>query len=233
MASTIDAGVLGVLNGGGAASQARAPAQELSDSFMTLLVTQLQNQDPLKPMENSEMTSQLAQINTVQGIQDLNATLETINGQIDAGQTLQAAALIGQGVLVPGDRVLVGKAGEEADGVATTPFGVELKGPADEVKITITNEGGEVVRTFDVGALDAGVQSFAWDGKVSDAVGAEDVATGEYQVSVEASFAGEPVTVTTLNYAVVGGVIKTDSGPRLDLGAMLGQVDLEAVRQIL
>lgn len=233
MASTIDGGVLGALNGGGAAAQARMPSQDLSDSFMTLLVTQLQNQNPLKPMENAEMTSQLAQINTVQGIQDLNSTLETINGQIDAGQTLQAAALIGQGVLVPGDRVLVGKAGEESEGVVATPFGVELKGPADEVKITITNGSGEVMRTFDIGSLDAGVQSFSWDGKVGEADTSEDVATGEYTVAVEATFGGEPVPVTTLNYAVVGGVISSDSGPRLDLGAMMGQVDLGAVRQIL
>lgn len=232
MASTIDSSVLGALNGSGAAtSQARAPAQELSDSFMTLLVTQLQNQDPLKPMDNAQMTSQLAQINTVQGIQDLNATLETINGQIDAGQTLQAAALIGQGVLVPGERVLVGKAGEETEGVVATPFGIELESPADEVKVTLTNGNGEVMRTFDVGAMEAGVQSFSWDGNLSD--GKTPVATGEYTVSVEATLAGEPVSVTTLNYAVVGGVIGSDSGPRLDLGAMLGQVDLEDVRQIL
>lgn len=231
MANTIDGSVVSAVNGSGAAAQARMPAQNLSESFMTLLVTQLQNQNPLKPMENAEMTSQLAQINTVQGIQDLNSTLETINGQIDAGQTLQAAALIGQGVLVPGDRVLVGKGGEELDGVVATPFGIELESPADQVKVTITNGSGEVVRTYDVGAMEAGVQSFSWDGTLSD--GETPVPEGEYKISVEATRNGEPVTVTALNYAVVGGVVTTDSGPRLDLGAMLGQVDLETVRQIL
>ena len=67
---------------------------ELRESFMTLLITQLQNQDPLNPMENSEMTSQLAQINTVSGIEELNATLNGITQQMDAAQTLQAAGLI-------------------------------------------------------------------------------------------------------------------------------------------
>ena len=177
------------------------------------------------------MTSQLAQINTVNGIQDLNSTLEDITGQIDAGQTLQAAALIGQGVLVPGDRVLVGQGSDEVDGVATTPFGVELDSAADQVKITITNEAGEVVRTFDVGALDAGVESFTWDGTLSD--GQTMAPSGSYRVNIAATLDDKPVTVTALNYAQVGGVVKTASGPQLDLGATLDPVALSDVRQIL
>ena len=233
MANTIDTNTLNNLNLGAAGKQTKSSTQEMSDSFMTLLVTQLKNQDPTKPMENAEMTSQLAQINTVNGIQELNTTLEGITGQIDAGQTLQATALIGQGVLVPGDRVLVGKGSEDVEGVATTPFGVELTSPADEVKVTLTNGAGEVVRTFDVGPLDAGVESFAWDGKLSKSEGGADVPVGEYKVSVSATQGGEPVAVTTLNYAQVNGVIKTESGPRLDLGALTDQVGLEEVRQIL
>jgi flagellar basal-body rod modification protein FlgD len=232
MANSIDSGVLNNMNLGAAAKQTQGTSQELSDSFMTLLVTQLKNQDPLKPMENAEMTSQLAQINTVNGIQELNTTLEGITGQIDAGQTLQAAALIGQGVLVPGDRVLVGKGSDEVEGVATTPFGVELKSPAEQVKITITNGAGEVMRTYEnVGPLDAGVQSFTWDGTLSD--GKTTAPAGEYKVSIEATLDDEPVAVTSLHYAQVNGVVKTDSGPRLDLGALSDQVRLEDVRQIL
>ncbi|WP_136067324.1 flagellar hook assembly protein FlgD [Modicisalibacter radicis] len=228
MANTIDTSVLNSLNQTTGASANKASAtDDLSNSFMTLLVTQLKNQDPMNPMENAEMTSQLAQINTVNGIQDLNKTLEGITSQIDAGQTLQAAALIGQGVLVPGSRVL-------KEGEVTTPFGVELEAPADEVTISITNDSGEVVRSFsadDIGALDAGVQSFTWDGTLQD--GKTQAADGSYNVSIQASQGGEPVNVTALNYAQVGGVVTTDSGPRLDLGAISGQVGLDAVRQIL
>ncbi len=228
MANTIDTSVLNSLNQTTGASANKASATgDLSDSFMTLLVTQLKNQDPMNPMENAEMTSQLAQINTVNGIQDLNKTLEGITSQIDAGQTLQSAALIGQGVLVPGNRVL-------KEGEATTPFGVELEQPADEVTITITNDTGEVVRSFsadDIGALDAGVQSFTWDGTLQD--GKTQAADGSYKLAIQASQGGEPISVTALNYAQVGGVVTTDSGPRLDLGAISGQVGLDAVRQIL
>ena len=66
--STINPATLSNINGGGVQLQ-QSQSEELRNSFMTLLITQLQNQDPLKPMENAEMTSQIAQINTVSGIE--------------------------------------------------------------------------------------------------------------------------------------------------------------------
>ncbi|MCG7598664.1 flagellar hook assembly protein FlgD [Halomonas sp. McH1-25] len=231
MANSIDSGVLSNMNVGAAGKQTQNTSQELSDSFMTLLITQLKNQDPTKPMENAEMTSQLAQINTVNGIQDLNKTLEGITGQIDAGQALQASALIGQGVLVPGNRIVAGQSDDAAGGLVTTPFGVELASPAEKLTITITNGSGEVVRTYEQGPFEAGVQSFTWPGTLSD--GNTDAPAGNYKVSVEATQGDEPVPVTVLNYALVNGVIKGENGPRLDLGGLTDQVDLEDVRQIL
>ncbi|HEB0147936.1 TPA: flagellar hook assembly protein FlgD, partial [Serratia marcescens] len=65
-------------------------SQDLHNSFLTLLVAQLKNQDPTNPMQNNELTSQLAQINTVQGIEKLNTTLGSISGQINSNQSLQA-----------------------------------------------------------------------------------------------------------------------------------------------
>ena len=147
--STIGSNVLNSVNGSAAAQAAAAASKsdgaDLQDSFMTLLVTQLKNQDPMNPMENAEMTSQLAQINTVSGISELNSTLEGITGQLDAGQAMQAAGLIGSGVLVPGNRVLVGEDG------STTPFGVELGQAADAVRITVRNDSGGVGRRFALG----------------------------------------------------------------------------------
>jgi flagellar basal-body rod modification protein FlgD len=175
-------------------------------------------------MDNSQMTSQLAQINTVSGIQDLNTTLKGITGQINAGQSLQAAALIGKGVLVPGDRVLVGSDG------TTTPFGLELAAPADDVQITITDGSGKVVRSFDLGAADAGTQSFSWDGKLDDGTQAPQ---GAYTLSVKAVSGSDAVDVTGLNYALVTGISTGKDGPLLDLGGITNQVSLGDVRQIL
>lgn len=76
-------------------------AADLQSSFLTLLVAQLKNQDPTNPMENNELTSQLAQISTVSGIEKLNTTLGSISGQIDNSQSLQASNLIGHGVMIP------------------------------------------------------------------------------------------------------------------------------------
>ncbi|MCU5788419.1 flagellar hook assembly protein FlgD [Alloalcanivorax marinus] len=223
--NTIDAATLNALNGGAAAANRASGADDLQGSFMTLLVTQLRNQDPMNPMENAEMTSQLAQINTVSGIQELNTTLAAITGQLDAGQAIQAAGLIGKGVLVPGERVLVGEDG------STTPFGVELGQAAEDVRITIRNESGEVVRSFEPFALDAGVESFTWNGEMDNG---ETAPKGAYRVSVEASVDGEAVDVTQLNYALVNGVsLDAQGGPRLDLGGISEPVSLADIRQIL
>jgi flagellar basal-body rod modification protein FlgD len=95
------------------------------DRFLKLLVTQLKNQDPLNPMDNAQMTSQLAQISTVDGIEKLNATLKMILEGSNENQAMQAAAMVGHGVLVPGSGLLL------AGGMAIG--GVELDGPADRV----------------------------------------------------------------------------------------------------
>jgi len=224
MSSTIDSSILGALNGSAATSGSKtAQADELRSNFMTLLVTQLKNQDPLNPMENAEMTSQLAQINTLSGIEELNKTLQGITGQIDAGQALQASALIGRHVLVPGDRVLVGN-GE------TTPFGIELGAPADQVVVSVYDGGGQLVRQFDLGAMQAGVESFIWDGTLNDGSTAPD---GAYRVAVAASSDGRAQASTLLTYAQVGGISTGSNGPLLDLGATLGRVGLQDIRQIL
>ncbi|GEN23638.1 flagellar hook assembly protein FlgD [Halomonas cupida] len=232
MANTIDSSVTTGVNAATASASASKASDELSNNFMTLLVTQLQNQDPLNPMDNSEMTSQLAQINTVAGIEDLNASMAVINDQINAGKAIQAAQMIGEGVLVPGDRVLVTTT--EDGQTVTTPFGIELKEPAADVTVTITNDAGEVVNSYDLGPASAGVDSFQWDGMTAD--GTTAAADGAYKVTIEATGAeGKKVDVTALNYAIVGGVTPADANGdiMLDLGAVYGQVSLDEVRQIL
>lgn len=222
--NVIDPRVVNALNGVATAGQ-RSTTDQLRDNFMTLLVAQLKNQDPMNPLENAELTSQLAQINTVSGIDRLNSTLNGINSQIETGQNLQAASLIGKGILVPGDRLLAGE-----DGV-TTPFGVELEASAHKLEAHIVNGAGEIVSTLSLSNVKAGVETFVWDGKLANG---EVAPQGSYRVLVEASTKdGKPVTANALNYAVVSG-ISTDpvNGLRLDLGGVAEQVRLEDIRQI-
>jgi flagellar basal-body rod modification protein FlgD len=227
----IDTSVLSNANIGGTGGLPAKQSDELRQSFMTLLITQLQNQDPLKPMENSEMTSQLAQINTVSGIEELNDTLSGITQQMDAAKTLQAAGLIDKAVLVPGDNVMVNV--DTENGSYATPFGIELAKPAEKVAVTITNRSGEVVYTKDLGAVNAGVESFSWGGMTNDD---SPVADGAYRVSFKATDAeGEALETQALNYALVQGVSPGAGGSdvRLDLGAIYGQVALDQIKQIL
>lgn len=195
---------------------------DLQSSFLTLLVAQLKNQDPTNPLQNNELTAQLAQISTVSGIEKLNTTLGSISGQIDNSQSLAASNLIGHGVMIPGTKVLAGKE-------TTTPFGIELQQPADKVTVTVTDKSGAVVRTIDIGSLKAGVHSFTWDGSMTDGTAAPD---GAYNVSIAASSGSTQLVAQPLQFALVQGVTRSSTGNLLDLGTY-GTTTLDEVRQII
>ncbi|AOR65924.1 flagellar hook assembly protein FlgD [Pectobacterium wasabiae] len=195
---------------------------DLQNQFLTLLVAQLKNQDPTNPMSNDQLVSQLAQLNTVSGIEKLNTTLGSISGQINNNQSTQATTLIGRSVMVPGKEILVGKE-------TSTPFGVELEKAAEAVTVTINDATGKAVRTVELGTLSAGVHSFNWDSKLSDGSVAPD---GAYTFTVAASTGGAQQVVQPLSYAVVNSVVRGDSGALLDLG-LRGRATMDDVRQIL
>ncbi|OCG33316.1 MULTISPECIES: flagellar hook assembly protein FlgD [unclassified Gilliamella] len=210
-------------------------SKELQDNFLTLLIAQMKNQDPTNPMDNSQLTSQLAQINTLAGIERLNTTLGMVSGQIDDSLSVNASNMIGKGVMVPGNKILVATSESESsdskEETVTTPFGFELVHEADSVIITIQDENGNVVREVDLGAIPAGVSSFTWDGVLNDGTNALD---GSYTFSVNASYDGKKVSSTSLSYSVVYGVInsKVNNKVLLDLG-ILGSISIDEVRQIL
>lgn len=124
------------------------------DRFLKLLITQIQNQDPLSPMDNAQLTSQIAQINTVKGIQELNTTVQSLSGQFTQMQALQSASLVGRDVVVPGNVLDI------SDGVGQGGF--ELSGPADAVKVDVLSPSGQVIDTMALGALGSGSHGFNW-----------------------------------------------------------------------
>jgi flagellar basal-body rod modification protein FlgD len=125
-----------------------------SDRFLKLLVAQMQNQDPLNPMDNAQVTSQMAQINTVNGIEKLNTTVQGLSGQFLQLQTLQSASLVGRDVIVPGNLVDVN------DGVGQGGF--QLDTAADNVKVEVLSASGQVLDTLSLGAQSSGLGSFNW-----------------------------------------------------------------------
>ncbi|PLR27042.1 flagellar hook assembly protein FlgD [Pantoea endophytica] len=195
---------------------------DLQNQFLNMLVAQLKNQDPTNPMDNSQLTTQLAQINTLSGIEKLNTTLGSISGQITTSQSLQSSTLIGHGVMVNGSQILVGSG-------TTTPFGIELATASTATSVTIKDSNGATVRTIDLGKLSSGVHTFSWDGKLDDGSTAAD---GKYSVSLAASNGSTQLVAQPLNYAYVNGVSTTDGTTKLDLGTM-GSATLDEIRQIL
>jgi flagellar basal-body rod modification protein FlgD len=190
-------------------------AQNIENQFLTLLTTQLQNQDPTNPMDNMQLTSQLAQISTVEGISNLNTTLQSISSQMGLSQSIDATSFIGKSVLVQGNSILLGTDSTTGSTV-TTPFGINLTSAAADVKVNITNSSGAVVDTVDLGSMSAGVYSYDWNGQSSSGSAATN---GSYSFTVSATDAnGNAVTVNPLTYGLVGSVAYTSSGPVLNLG---------------
>lgn len=200
-----------------------ADAKDISpqDRFLKLLVTQLKNQDPLNPMDNAQMTSQMAQISTVEGIDKLNATLKMILEGSNENQAMQAAALVGHGVLVPGSGLAL------SGGMAIG--GIELAESADRVTMTIKDASGIAVRTLELGDREAGSHGFAWDGKTD---GGAQAADGAYTISVSARRGDAQVGAKALELGMVSSVARMNDGISLNVGA-LGAFKMSDVRQIL
>ncbi|MFA9215542.1 MAG: flagellar hook assembly protein FlgD [Sphingomonadaceae bacterium] len=201
------------------------------DKFMKLLVTQLKNQDPFNPMDNAAMTSQLAQLSTVTGINKVNDTLNSLRSDQSSSQTLAATNLISKGVLVPGKAVSLSttKPTDGSAGVSGAVFGIDLASPASSVKIEIKDKSGNVVRTIDAGASEIGSYPQVWDGKSDAGVQQTD---GEYTFSVTATSAGKTLTdATALSLAAVNSVSTGSGGVKLN--TTLGQYVMADVKQVM
>ena len=219
--STTSSSVLAALNSSSSSSKSASSAEDIQNRFLTLLVAQLENQDPLNPLENTEITNQLAQMSTVQGIEQLNSKLSSLVDSLGDTQSIQAAALIGKTVLVPGSHLTL----SEGDAFG----GVYLKGAADEVTVSILDSTGKVVQTQKLGANEAGNVLFSWDGSTSEGTTAAD---GSYTFKVSATRGNSAVTAEPLQLGAVSALTRTTSGNFvLDLGS-LGTFDFDDVQQV-
>lgn len=193
---------------------------EAQDRFMTLLITQMKNQDPLNPMDNAQVTSQMAQLSTVTGINKLNNTLDSLISSVQTGQSYQASSMIGHNVLVSGNDIsTTGKGGY---------FGVDLPSGADKLSITIKDAAGTPIRTVALGAQNAGTLPLSWDGLADDGSVAK---TGRYQFEVNATTAGKSIDATGLSYSQVLSISNSTSGIKLNL-SNLATVSTSDVKEI-
>ena len=196
---------------------AKSSADGQADRFLKLLVAQLNNQDPLNPMDNAQMTSQMAQINTVTGIQQLNDTIKSMAGQFTSLQVMQGTSLIGHDVLTQGSNLTLNS------GTAKGAF--ELSGSADNVAVQVLSPGGQLLDTLNLGAQTVGRHSFEW--KPTNYT-----ASGTPTFKVVASQGNTGVAATTLSRNTVESV-SAESGV-LNLTLKGGTtVQYDAVKAIL
>ena len=207
------------------ASATATTAKESSDRFLKLLVTQLKNQDPLNPVDNAQMTSQMAQISTVTGIEKLNSTVESLNGQFVQMQAVQGAALVGKDVILKGDKLSV------RDGVASGMF--EIDSAADIVKAEVLSPAGLVVDTLNLGAQSSGRHAFVWPntgGVGVDAAGNLSQDAG-YRFRITANSGAASLTTTALMKDQVSAVNTGGASLTLEL-ARSGKVPYAQIQAV-
>lgn len=166
------------------------------DQFLTLLTTQLKNQDPLSPTDSSQFTSQLVQFSQVEQAISTNTKLDSLIAANQSNQLLQASSFVGKTVEVTGNTL-------NFDGTNPAQFGYTVNGTFASASITVLNSNGQVVRTAPI-TLQTGHNTLSWDG--TDAAGHK-VAAGTYTLGLNALDAsGKPVSVTTTTIGKVTDV---------------------------
>ena len=194
-------------------------AANSQDRFLKLLVAQLNNQDPMNPMDNAQMTSQIAQINTVTGIQQLNETVKGLVSQFASQQMLQGSAMVGRQVLVEGDSMAVNAETKAAYGA------LDLSASAASVKVQVLNASGKELGVVDLGSLKAGRYNFEWD--ASDH---PDSGPLHFNVVAQNGEANVPATPLTIDQVV--GVSQENGALQLQLGRG-DTVDFGTIKSVL
>ncbi len=194
-------------------------AASSQDRFLKLLVAQLNNQDPMNPLDNAQMTSQIAQINTVTGIEKLNSTVQGLVSQFASQQLMQGSAMVGRQVLVEGDAVAFNSETKKGYGA------LDLSGSAASVKVQVLDASGKEIGMVDLGTLKAGRHNFEWNGSTQPD-------SGPLHFKVLATNGDAAVTATPLAIDQVASV--SVEGGKLQMQLARGDtVDYGAIKSIL
>ncbi|PCJ35224.1 MAG: flagellar hook capping protein [Cellvibrionales bacterium] len=212
--------ILGVEQTGGLGSAVKKKEELGQAEFMRLLVAQLNNQDPTKPMDNFEFLSQIAQFSTVSGIQDMQTSLSGMGESMMSTRAIQASSLVGRDVISASNQAAF-VPGEEIEGVVAIPVS------ASGVQIQVSDSSGQLVKVLDIGNVDAGIHKFSWDGLLDDGTS---IASGNYQViasglvdgAVEALPAFASARVTSVSIGAGGSEISLN----LDGGDSVSYADV-------
>ena len=192
------------------------------DAFLSILVAQLTHQDPLNPMEDTDMTSQLAQFSSLEQLTNINDGISTLNETMNQNDILTAVSFIGKEVKAEGYKVSLN------EGNASTiyyGFGETVSG----ILMNIYDDEGAIVRTVELGSKEAGTYQYTWDGKDEDG---NELPDGQYGVGILGiDLEGEYVMVQTEISGRVDGVV-TENGTqylRLEDGRFINMLNVKEV----
>ena len=191
--------------------------------FLSLLTTQLSYQDPTKPVDNSQMVNQMAQISTVSGISSLNDSVSNLSTIVTSSQALMASSLVGQKVLLPSNTGYLSEGGSMT-GVVATGTG------ASDLTLSIKNAAGSVVYQSSISGDQVGNVPFSWDGKDSSG---NTLPEGKYTVSVNGLVDGKSQELSGLLYGEVNSVTLGSSSTSTSLNINgLGSISLSKILEI-
>jgi flagellar basal-body rod modification protein FlgD len=193
-----------------AAAVAKTGNQQLGrDDFMKLLVAQLKNQDPNNPLDTKELVTQLSQLTSVEQLISLGTKMEDMAAATNGMAANQSAGLIGKTISGTADTATLGATG----GVTSA---VKLLMPASTAKVSVINEAGRVVQTFELDKTGAGNQIISWDGKTSSG---ERAASGTYKFAVDAKDKDGQVVGTDMTVSGIVSAVSYENGtPELIVG---------------
>ncbi|MFQ5488973.1 MAG: flagellar hook assembly protein FlgD [Gammaproteobacteria bacterium] len=222
--NTIDNKVLENLNLSRPQEQQGAKDKLGQEGFLELMTAQLNNQDPLKPMQSGEFFTQIAQFSSVSGMQELQNSFQQVASAMFSSQVLQASAMIGRSVLVPGEEARLAS-GSSVEGL------VELPASSADLRVGVFDSNGQLVRNMDLGQQPGGDIAFSWDGRVDDGAA---LPAGNYYLKAAALYDGKSVALETFVAAQVESVAVGGNGQGVTLNlAGQGGIDLSNVKRVM
>jgi flagellar basal-body rod modification protein FlgD len=213
---------IGTGTGTGTAAPKQSSAQLNQNEFLTLMVTQLKNQNPLSPMDPTQFVGQLAQFSTVTGIENMQGSITNLVDSMKQSQVLGGTNLIGHGVLAPATTATIAGGGT-VSGAATVPAGTT------SLQVNVLDSGGQLVRTFAV-APQNGLTNFTWDGLNSTGSAA---AAGQYSFQVVAGAGGTNTSLAPSLVSRVNSVSIDPTTQALTLNTNNGPIALSSVLQVM
>ena len=212
-------------NSSNSSSSALSSALNITPAdFLTLITTQLKDQNPLQPTDPTQFLSQLEQMSQVSSMQSMQTSLSGLQTSLQSTQMANGASMLGQTVLAPSTTAMLDSSGGTVTGAVSAASG------AKSVTVRVTNSSGALVNTFQVAPATSGLTNFTWNGTTSSGAAAP---AGQYTIAATSNDGLTSTKLTPLIAAKVTSVTVDSSTQALDVTTENGTVPLSSIVSIL